>query len=116
MEALEYFVVKKRMCDKVKDCESCPLQYEDDTKTGMADCERLEYEFPEEAISRVEDWLKNNPIRTYRGLLLEKLPNCTLKEEDECIDELMGTNFFENGVCKQMNNCKKCWWQEIKED
>jgi len=111
MNALEYFKVMKRMCEKVDSCETCPLQYGEDYETGLDNCDRLEFDFPEIAISKVEDWLKENPIKTYRGLLLEKLPNYDLNEDSICIDDLMGTNLFD--YCN--DDCKTCWWQEIKE-
>ena len=36
---------------------------------------KLEIDYPEQAVEIVEKWAKENPVKTYLSVLLEKLPH-----------------------------------------
>lgn len=107
MKAVDYLKAKGRMADNCHIlCRDCPLD----------NCSKLEIDYPEQAIEIVEKWAKENPIKTYLTVLLEKLPNTKLFE-GSCSKFCPHTVFNTNEKCPSPNtNCKDCWNREYKEE
>jgi hypothetical protein len=83
MEAVDYLKEKARMCEE-NTCYDCRLTFGDwDRKSPCLDTER---DKSEQAVTIVEKWAKENPVKTY------ELKECC---EMECID---------------------CWNREYKEE
>lgn len=68
MDAVEFYKAFKRMCDKT-DCKDCLL---DQKCRPSANVE------PEEVVELVEEWAKDNPVRTRQSEFLKRFPNAKL--------------------------------------
>ncbi len=113
MKAVDYLKVKGRMtngCDIL--CKDCPLNKYHLLET----CKTIEFDYPEKAVEIVEKWAKENPVKTYKSVLLEKLPNVELTINgipSPCIKNYFG----KKGVEKcETGYCKDCWNREYKEE
>lgn len=111
MDAVKFIKERNRMCDFYEFCHNgCPLNL------GVLDegsCLRWCFEHPEEAVSIVEKWSSEHPVKTRQSEFLKLHPNADIREgilnlcpkridlnsvnEDECID--LGCS-----------NCKKKYW------
>ena len=114
MNAVDYLKVRGRMTDDCHiSCEKCLL---DNSNNGAEEqCVEFEYTHPEQAVEIVEKWAKENPVKTYLSVLLEKLPNVKMHEDGEphgCPSQYFKTGYTE-GCYKA--NCKDCWNREYKE-
>lgn len=65
MDAVEFYKVFKRMCDKT-DCKDCLL---DQKCRPSANVE------PEEVVELVEEWAKEHPVKTRQSELLKMFPD-----------------------------------------
>ena len=103
MKAVDYLKEKARM-------SNCPLN----NVENMA-CVILESKYPEKAVEIVEKWAKENPVKTYLSVLLEKLPNTKTSIDGIpvfCVSVLFGGDIY----CHKNNiRCVDCWNREYKE-
>lgn len=120
MDAVEYLNHRARICKK-HHCGVCPLRkYDNIGVTGcQADysCIVLELEEPDRSIEIVENWAKENPVKTYLSVLLEKLPDVKVTNNDgipfTCLNVLFGGDEY----CLKNNiTCVECWNREYKEE
>ena len=110
MDALEYLKVKARMTNNCDTCRNCPL----DNVENMMSCVVLESDCPEQAVEIVEKWVKENPVKTYLSVLLEKFPNaCTNSNGTpmSCPHKLFDVD---GRRCPNIS-CDKCWNREYRE-
>lgn len=77
MDAVKYLKERKRMCEKSK-CFDCPF-YEKNNHAGVI-CMSLDGECPEEAVSAVEKWSEEHPVKTRQSEFLKMFPNASLNE------------------------------------
>ncbi len=115
MKAIDYFKEKARMTDDcVMFCKICPLSSANNgTRQG---CETFQSNHPKKAVEIVEKWAKENPPKTYKDVLLEKLPNVKIDKGGFpriCVSELFNTEKYCNDVSI---NCRDCWNREYKEE
>lgn len=121
MDAVEYVKTIHRLCES-QDCyfgraTECPLLNKGDKKDGhcianISGCE-------EKAVQIVEQWAKDNPIKTRQSEFLKMFPNAAIDEDDgilcikPCtIDESIGCT---NGKgCEDCN--RKYWLTEVTND
>ena len=107
MKAVDYLKAKGRMTGNCHIlCRDCPLD----------NCNELEADYPEQAVEIVEKWAKENPVKTYLSVLLEKLPHVRVGREgfpNICVSELFNTEKYCND---HSINCKDCWNREYKEE
>lgn len=85
-------------------CRECPLNIQDNNSSG---CIKMECEYPDEAVSIVQQWSDEHPRKTYKDDFLEKFPNASKGEIGypaaiPCVI-YKSNNFY----CK--HNCKECW-------
>lgn len=101
MDAVEFYKVFKRMCDKT-DCKDCLL---DQKCRPSANVE------PEEVVELVEEWAKDNPIRTRQSEFLKKFPNADLLDNviniTPCKIEKEMERYCGDRAC---NDCRKDYW------
>lgn len=103
MDAVEFYKAFKRMCDKT-DCKDCLL---DQKCRPSANVE------PEEVVELVEDWAKNNPVRTRQSEFLRMFSNAMINESDGilCITpcNIEGKSIgCPNG--KSCGDCRRDYW------
>lgn len=120
MDAVEFFKTVKRLC-KNPGCEGCPV-----CKDGMCMVMRMARlddasdESIEETVSKVEQWVKDNPIMTRQREFLKIFPNAMINESDGilCIPpcNIEGKRI----VCAGGKNCGDCrreyWLAEVTEN
>lgn len=81
MDAVEFFKTVNRLC-KNPGCEGCPV-----CKDGMCMVMRMVRlddvldESIEETISKVEQWAKDNPIKTRQSEFLRMFPKAEIKDD-----------------------------------
>lgn len=68
MDAVEFYKAFKRICAKT-DCKDCLLDQKCHPSANVE---------PEEVVELVEEWAKDNPIRTRQSEFLKKFPNADL--------------------------------------
>ena len=110
MDALKYLEEKKRMTDECRiKCNECLL-------AERETCAVMEILYPEICIEIVEQWSKENPVRTYLSDLLEKYPSIPMSSDKTypkgiCPSSL-GLKNIEGKCCTSL--CKVCWSQRMK--
>ena len=119
MNAVDYLKAKARMCEE-NTCYECRLTFDDwDRKSPCLDTER---DKSEQAVAIVEQWAKENPVKTYLTVLLEKLPDTKISGESGTPEDFCPHSVFkikkDFDYCNT-NTCKDCWnreYQESKDD
>ena len=109
MKAVDYLKAKGRMTGNCHIlCRDCPLD----------DCNELEADYPEQAVEIVEKWAKENPVKTYLTVLLEKLPDTKISGESGTPEDFCPHSVFkikkDFDYCNT-NTCKDCWNREYEE-
>ena len=109
MNAVDYLKAKGRMTGNCHIlCRDCPLD----------NCSKLEIDYPEQAVEIVEKWAKENPVKTYLSVLLEKLPNMPLNKEGIpkfCPTAIWGDTYCVRTFNGDISICVECWNREYKE-
>lgn len=120
METLDFFKELRRMCKVyIKErCLGCPLR--------MEGCEFLYYGADDDAIMRkvekhvkvVEDWSKNNLVKTRLSEFLKMYPNAPLVDGLPVIfpcdiDDNFSKTFCNFDACGR--ECKEKYWNEVIE-
>lgn len=113
MKAIDYLKEKGRMTkDCTIHCADCPFEY--DNNGTENNCTNFDSKYPEQAIEIVEKWAKENPVKTYKDVFLEKFPNATMGE-DGCPTCCPTSLFNIEQECPKIP-CVKCWNREYKEE
>ncbi len=117
MKANDYLKAKGRLCKQYL-CGRCPLRVCDTIgPTGYQaeySCIKLERDIPKQAIEIVEKWAKENPVKTYLSVLLEKFPNVELSSNE--VPKLCPYELFDiDGRTCPGCTCVECWNREFKE-
>lgn len=113
MNAVDYLKAKARFCTAI--CNICPLNSNNNEEKLC--CDDLEIERPEIAVELVEKWAKENPVKTYLSILLEKFPNTKLSEDKHpnlCPDAIFDITTGLKECCEM--ECIDCWNREYKEE
>jgi len=113
MKAVDYLKEKARMCEE-NTCYDCRLTFGDwDRKSPCLDTER---DKSEQAVTIVEKWAKENHVKTYLSVLLEKFPNTKLEDKcpNLCPDDIFGITTEPKECCEM--KCIDCWNREYKEE
>ena len=112
MKAIDYLKEKARMTNNCDTCRNCPLDIEKNEKNLT--CVKLEGNDPVKAVEIVEKWAKENPVKTYKDVLLEKFPNTKLYYEG--YPKFCPSSIFNAKQDCPPLDCKDCWNREYKED
>lgn len=122
MDAVEFVKTVNRLCKLYKNqgCEKCPVYKEGRCmvmccmvmcKVGFGDdlLNSNSGEYIEEIVSKVEQWVKDHPVKTRQSEFLKMFPNA-----DFCRDVI---NILPCSIEKEMSKCcddKKC--EECRKD
>lgn len=116
MDAVEYIKEAKRICKSRSVCKSvsgkCPLLDENGHCTATADiCAADIIEKTEKAVQIVEQWAKDNPIKTRQSEFLKMFPNADLLDDviniTPCKIEKEMKRYCGDRAC---NDCRKDYW------
>lgn len=116
MDALDFFKARKRMCE-AKNCNGCKLYHAQGGCCITPQYEKIEA--CEEAIAIVEQWAKEQPIKTRQSEFLKLFPGADVGEKDGCLT-LAPCNIYEKmrkecGAPK-CSECRKVFWlAEVEE-
>lgn len=107
MDAVEFLKTSYRMCNTYEDCNACPV----DTYACYihgGNCR----ENPDGVVAVVEQWAKDNPIKTRQSEFLKMFPDAVIDEDDGilCIDPctIDGSIGCTNG--KGCDGCRRKYW------
>lgn len=122
MDAVEYIKEAKRICKSRGVCKSvsskCPLLDENGHCTATADiCAADIIEKTENAVQIVEQWAKDNPVKTRQSEFLKRFPKADLTRLQPCMIEKdkrpmwcgKYADFGPNGCCDE---CRYAYWNE----
>lgn len=99
-----------RMCRNHEECNGCPLFI-----GGFAQCNPSE--FPDNVDELVDNWVQENPVKTYALDFLTKLPNALQMDRDK-IPKVCRSLIYGSICPKQCNivsSCVDCWNMEMEE-
>lgn len=107
MDAVKYLKEYERMCRSYgHDCNKCGI---DKMRNGDG-CTSIINKYPEEAVSIVEKWSKEHPIKTRKSEFLKTFPNARMGSDgfpNLCLRILDKTIPCRARTCKQ---CKEEYW------
>ena len=115
MDALEFLIERKRMCNLCKHCEGCPLERAGcGLGTSAPDAEY------EKIIAAVEQWSKEHPRKTRQSVFLEQCPEAELHNDGVlwlCPKRVSVAHRNDNSRCATItcNDCRREFWmQEVE--
>ena len=118
MDALEFFMERRRMCNSYSDCEGCPLRAAECVFRDMTSedtCERI--------VTAVEQWSKEHPCKTRQSVFLKQWPDAIISHDglpevapcQLCVGLIHGKSTED---CEKRGLCAKCrrefWMQEVE--
>lgn len=117
MDALEFLIERKRMCNSYKLCNGCPLQKENcrlNNLTTDEECKKIIY--------AVEQWSKEHTCKTRQSVFLEQYPEARIGDDgvlqiNPC--SISASHRNARGNCATMGReCPDCrrefWSQEVE--
>ena len=116
MDALKFLKEKKRMCDAYITCSSgCPLHLKRADKNML--CHNYCNMNPEVAVSTVERWSAEHPIKTRQSEFMKLFPDVELEDNIIKICPCMVDAKIKD-KCYSLSPCydcrKKYWLAEVK--
>ena len=117
MDALEFLMERRRMCDSYSDCCDCSLESAHcviSHVTSDEDYERI--------IATVEQWSKEHPRKTRQSVFLKQWPEAEIDANgvvSMCPIPISAAHRGSNGSCKHPEKrCSYCrsefWMQEVE--
>lgn len=117
MDALEFLIERKRMCNLCKHCKGCPLE-----RAGCGLGTSTPDEEYEKIIATVETWSKEHPHKTRQSVFLEQYPETRIGDDGvlqilPC--SISASHRDARGNCATMGReCPDCrrefWMQEVE--
>lgn len=121
MDAVEFFQTVKRLCENQKSCNGCPI-----CKEGMCMVRRMvmlddnSIKSIEEPISKVEQWAKDNPVKTRQSGFLKLFPDADMQRisvlfpcvMDQTIRPTRCVKYESFSSPKKCVECRKDYWHE----
>ena len=117
MDALEFLMERRRMCDSYRHCEGCPLEGGKCVVSSVPPDEDYK-----RIITAVEQWSKEHPRKTRQSVFLEQYPNVRLDTNgiidiSPCRMDSKQHPFNGKDCCK-FKSCDACcrefWMQEVE--
>ena len=118
MDAVEFFKTVNRLCKNQRHCTECPICKNGVSCMVKADDDSIKS--MEETVSKVEQWAKDNPVKTRQSEFLRLYPNAktmggvivicpnhidsTYRNVDTC----------DHSFCEEC--CKKYWSEEVPDN
>ena len=116
MDAVEFLVERRRMCDSHRYCKGCPLE---DGKCVVSDV--APDEDYKRIVAAVEQWSKEHPRKTRQSVFLEQYPNVMLNTNGiidipPCRMDTKQHPFNSKDCCNK--SCEDCnhefWMKEVE--
>ena len=115
MDAVKFLKEKTRMCNSVNCCE-CPLDIENNGK--RVNCQVIERDYTEEAVSIVEKWSKDHPFETRQSKFLKAYPSADVTDGVLFIcPRRVDLNCLSEKECRKIicPECMKKYWLSKEE-
>lgn len=117
MDALEFLMERRRMCDSCRHCEGCPLEGGKCVVSSVAP-----YEDYKRIIAAVEQWSKEHPRKTRQSVFLKQYPEAEIDANGVvglCPMSISAAYRDSNGECNNPEQiCRDCrrefWMQEVE--
>ena len=117
MDALEFLMERKRMCDSYRGCAVCPF--------GAAECvfrDMTSEDTCKRIVSAVEQWSKKHPRKTRQSVFLEQYPEAEIDVNGVvgiCPMSISAAHRDSDGECNYPEQmCRDCrrefWMQEVE--
>ena len=118
MDALEFLMERRRMCDSYRHCEGCPLEGGKCVVSGVTPDEDYK-----RIIAAVDQWSKEHPRKTMQSVFLEQWPDAIISPDglpevapcQLCVGLTHGKSTED---CEKIGLCAKCrrefWMQEVE--
>ena len=117
MDAVEFLVERKRLCDSYRGCVGCPFGAADCVVRDMTSehtCKRI--------VAAVEQWSKEHPRKTRQSVFLEQYPEAELTKDGVisiCPIAVSAAYRDADGGCavndrKCAKCCREFWMQEVE--
>ena len=78
MDAVEYTKTLRRLCESQANCPECPL-HENCEEDNYGYCNGNASEYVEKSVHIVEQWAKDNPVKTRQSEFLKMFPNADMQ-------------------------------------
>ena len=117
MDALEFLMERRRMCDSHRYCKGCPLE---DGKCVVSDV--APDEDYKRIVTAVEQWSKEHPRKTRQSVFLEQYPEAEIDAHGLvrlCPMSISAAHRDSDGECncpeKMCRDCRREFWmQEVE--
>ena len=110
MDAVEYLKTLRRLCESQSGCAGCVLLDEDDSCFATVNRDG----YVEKAVTAVEQWAKEHPVKTRQSEFLEQFPGASVSDGTldirPCIIEKTVKCIALEG--KDCDNCRREYWLE----
>ena len=113
MDAVEFFKTVNRLCKNQSGCEKCPIRK---NGTCMVEFDDDSIKSIDETVSKVEQWAKDNPVKTRQSEFLKLFPDADIStgHVNVCPNSL----YKEKCTCSKYPTCSACkhefWLQEVE--
>lgn len=110
MDAVEFIKTVNRLCGNQGCCKECPVAKEGRCLIGF---DNESVKSVEETVSKVEQWAKDNPVKTRQSELLKMFPRVPMREDviDICpgtvVKGLKNDEHCNHILCE---DCRKTFW------
>ena len=112
MDAVEFLKTLHRMCNC--ECRKCEFGKR---LSGFETCTVYRKAHPEEAVSIVEQWAKEHPVKTRQSEFLKLFPNA--QTDSGCLNACPMDVFGNTGIDCNKRTCFECkkefWLQEVED-
>lgn len=107
----------ERMCNSTS-CGDCPLRKVKNSACLISLIKECEVEKVADQLEEVlRKWAEEHPLKTYKDVFLEKLPNARINKKDSipAVCRKMVFGGFLNDCIDNGDKCKECWNKPYKE-
>ena len=116
MNAVKFVDAYVRMCSQAGSCEDCPLYQEDEFDFCTALPQKRSLEGAEKVVQIVEQWAKENPVKTRQSEFLKLFPDANLSTGTV---NVCPNSLYEGKCdCSRYPTCLSCkrefWLQEVE--
>ena len=111
------YEMSKRMCNGTN-CENCPLNKATNPVCLIGLIKDYGIENVAEQLAVLREWVKEHPVKTYKDVFIEKLPNARINKKDSIptVCRQMAFGGFLNDCIDNGDKCKECWNEPYKEE
>ena len=111
------YEMSKRMCNSTY-CENCPLKKVKGRACLIGLIKGHKVETAAEQLEVLREWVKEHPVKTYKDVFIEKLPNARINKKDSIptVCRKMVFGGFLNDCIDNGDKCKECWNEPYKEE